>query len=181
MKRLVLAPHPALPCATVHLIEAEVERPRAGGLRLRYVVLGDIDRLRLPPPATPTRTDDLWKHTCFEAFIRPGAGPAYYELNLSPSTQWAAYSFEAERTGMRPADGIAAPRIETRASGDRYELTAVIDLDLPGDAVCRLGLSAVIEEIDGAKSYWALAHPAAKPDFHHPDAFTLDLPAPESP
>ena len=37
-------------------------------------------------------------------------------------------------------------------------------------------LSAVIETTDGAMSYWALAHPSAKPDFHHPDSFVLDLP-----
>jgi hypothetical protein len=35
-----------------------------------------------------------------------------------------------------------------------------------------LGLSAVLEEQDGTKSYWALAHPpGGKPDFHHPDCF----------
>lgn len=43
----------------------------------------------------------------------------------------------------------------------------------------QIGLSAVIEEMDGTKSYWALAHPAGKPDFHHPDCFTLELPPPE--
>ena len=35
-----------------------------------------------------------------------------------------------------------------------------------------------IEEQDGRKSYWALAHPPGKPDFHHPDCFVLDLPPP---
>lgn len=59
-------------------------------------------------------------------------------------------------------------------------LSATLDLDrlgLPADAPWRLGLSAVIEETSGAKSYWALAHAPGKPDFHHPDAFALDLPA----
>lgn len=40
----------------------------------------------------------------------------------------------------------------------------------------RLGLSAVIEEGSGCVSYWALAHPSAKPDFHHPGSFILTLP-----
>ena len=36
----------------------------------------------------------------------------------------------------------------------------------------QLGLSAVLEEKDGTKSYWALAHPRGdKPDFHAPDCF----------
>ena len=47
---------------------------------------------------------------------------------------------------------------------------------LPPDADGRLGLSVVIETLDGAISYWALAHPSEKPDFHHPDSFILTLP-----
>jgi hypothetical protein len=54
-------------------------------------------------------------------------------------------------------------------------------LSLPGAAVWRLGLSAVIEETSGRKSYWALAHPKGKPDFHHADCFTLELAAPSRP
>jgi len=36
-------------------------------------------------------------------------------------------------------------------------------------------ISAVLEEVDGTKSYWALAHPPGKPDFHHADCFALAL------
>src|SRR3546814_9971873 len=43
----------------------------------------------------------------------------------------------------------------------------------------RVALSAVIEETDGTKSYWALRHPPGKPDFHHPDCFALALGAPD--
>jgi hypothetical protein len=38
----------------------------------------------------------------------------------------------------------------------------------------------VIEESDGTKSYWALAHPAGPPDFHDPTCFALDLAAPSA-
>jgi hypothetical protein len=38
-----------------------------------------------------------------------------------------------------------------------------------------LGLSAVLEENDGTKSYWALAHAADKPDFHAPGCFAARL------
>ncbi len=40
----------------------------------------------------------------------------------------------------------------------------------------KLGLSVVIEDVDGNLTYWALAHPSDKPDFHHPDSFVLTLP-----
>jgi hypothetical protein len=41
----------------------------------------------------------------------------------------------------------------------------------------QIGLTAVIETATGEKSYWALHHPAEKPDFHHRGGFALSLPA----
>ena len=37
----------------------------------------------------------------------------------------------------------------------------------------RVGMSAILEEEDGTISYWALAHPPGRPDFHHPDCLSL--------
>jgi hypothetical protein len=39
-----------------------------------------------------------------------------------------------------------------------------------------VGLSAVVKETSGRQSYWALAHPSGKPDFHHSDCFALEVP-----
>jgi hypothetical protein len=41
-----------------------------------------------------------------------------------------------------------------------------------------LGLAAVLEDRQGRLSYWALAHLADRPDFHHPDSFILELQSP---
>jgi hypothetical protein len=61
-----------------------------------------------------------------------------------------------------------------------YALSAGLeDPALPSGRDWLMGLSAIIEESDGTKSFWALAHPPGKPDFHHPDCFTLELPAAE--
>jgi hypothetical protein len=180
--RLGLIPHPDSVRPAASRIDVDLQRPSPNKLDLRYSVSGG--GLRLPPPAAPTRTDELWRSTCFEVFIRPGPGPGYFEFNFAPSTQWAAYGFDDTRAGMRPADLLASPRITVRTTPTAFELDVQLSLDaptFPADHPWRLGLSAVIEHQDGAKSYWALAHPAAKPDFHHPDAFTLDLPASESP
>jgi len=171
-------------CPAVGRIEAEVSRRRPGLLTLRYVVTGATRDLSLPPPAAPARADGLWRRTCFEAFLRPGPGETYYEFNFSPSTAWAAYRFDGYRQGMRPAEGLKAPRIEPSATDEAFELRVSLDLDqvpdLPMAGAWGLGLAAVIEDAGGAISYWALAHPAGKPDFHHADGFALDLPAPGS-
>ena len=39
----------------------------------------------------------------------------------------------------------------------------------------RVALAAVLEGSDGVLSYWALRHPAASPDFHHPESFQLEF------
>jgi hypothetical protein len=137
----------------------------------------------MTPLADAARTDELWRHTCFEAFLRGPSTTAYYEFNFAPSTQWAAYKFSGYRSGMRVATEINAPRIEVEVQREQYTLQALVELDeaLPlasrgGAAIWRVGLSAVIKETSGRQSYWALAHPSGKPDFHHSDCFPLEVP-----
>ena len=175
--RTALRLHPDSRCLAAARIEVEVARPRAGGLVLRYIVTGATSDLRLPPVVAPARADGLWRHTCFEAFVRASPGAAYYEFNFAPSGQWASYRFGGYRSGRRVVSGIGAPRIDVQSSGGRYELRASLALDPPGDAAWQVGLSAVIEEAGGGKSYWALAHPPGEPDFHHSDCFALEVPA----
>ena len=154
-------------------VEAEVVRSSGGELSLTYRVLGDTAALQVPPPEAPARADELWRHTCFELFVTDGEG-GYLEFNFAPSTRWAAYRFSGYREGMVPAEVAAPPRIATSSGGGLVEVR--VTLTLP-DELSRIGLSAVLEERDGGISYWAAAHPAGKPDFHHPDSFALELPA----
>ena len=173
--RRSLHPHPATPANASFGIKAEASRLGDGRLLLRYHVLGAVTRLLLPEPAAPMRTDGLWQHSCFEAFIRLPGEQSYAEFNFSPSGQWAAYRFSRYRQGMEPAS--AAPMIETRASSECYELSASIRPDLRADAAWHLGLTAVIEERCARKSYWSLGHFMDNPDFHDPAGFLLELPA----
>ncbi|HWA23670.1 MAG TPA: DOMON-like domain-containing protein [Caulobacterales bacterium] len=166
---MALKIHPDSRCDAVSAIAVEIARLASGRLRLRYEVTGHAHALNLPAETNPGRADGLWKQTCFEAFAARDSG-GYDEFNFSPSLRWAGYRFESLRTGMRNIE-MTPPEIITRRSASAFTLEA--SLDFPeGD---RLGLSAVIEEASGEKSYWALAHPAEKPDFHHPGSFTIDL------
>lgn len=169
-----LKQHPETKSVAVNRIDVAVARPQPGLLALRYTVSGYIAGVRLAPPAEPLRTDELWRTTCFEAFVRTAEGHAYFEFNLAPSTQWAAYHFSGYREGMALAE-VAPPAIIVGANAQHVDVDALIHLP-PSDAPWRLALSAVIEEDSGEKSYWALAHAPGKPDFHHADAFTLTLP-----
>jgi hypothetical protein len=173
--RRALALHPDGRCDAVARIDVEVARTPNGDLLLGYAAYGRIRDVRVPPLAPSERTDELWRRTCFEAFLR-GPGEAYIELNFSPSTEWAVYTFDDYRVGMAPARP-PGPRVEAVWSEDRLDVVAAVSRTLlAAHPAWRLGLAAVIEETDGRISYWALAHPPGTPDFHHDDGFAFALP-----
>ena len=173
-----LVPHPATPPGAVKFVNVQVRRePR--GLQLLYVVEGDPTRLLLPPPQKPYRAEGLWQTTCFELFVR-GAGGTYREFNFSPSSQWAAYDFREYRAG-REALAMEAPPAAKLLAPEPFCIFLLASVAIEFEPSARFGLSAVIEETDGTKSYWALAHPPGAPDFHHETCFALQLPAAENP
>lgn len=189
--RLTLTPHPTSGPTPLQAVTATVEH-RAGPLEMRsaaggavevrrkggrlivtYALTGDLARLNIPESRTPERAEGLWRTTCLEAFIRALDGTAYYEFNFSPSGRWAAYRFDSERRGMVDLEDYdPVTRFERTADGARL----IAEIPLPADAVGPIGLSAVIEEADGGPTtFWGLAHPSPKPDFHAPGAFALTL------
>lgn len=171
--------HPATPTTAVRRIDVGVGLLHDGALRLRYFLDGEIERIALPPRGIARRAERLWQHTCFEAFVARRDARAYCELNFSPSEEWSAFGFSAYREGMSQILLQRDPSIAVSVSEDRLALEAVVGpeilLALPGASSLRLALSAVVEETDGRLSYWALAHPAERPDFHHRDGFVLPL------
>jgi hypothetical protein len=169
-----LACHAASPSRPALAVVGCVRLVPPGSLRLRYSVQGGTDGLRIPHPSPPVRADRLWEHTCFEAFVAAAGSEAYREFNFSPSGAWAAYDFDGYRRNMRPADA-RDPAIRVRRDAHGFELEAALDATSLPAGPLRLALSAVIEDRDGVRSYWALGHPAAAPDFHHPDSFELVL------
>ena len=207
VQRLQLRCHPATPSGAVDAIGVEITREagRRGGrrIRLRYVASGNIRALKVPYHVTEKhRADDLWRHTCFEAFVRVGGSDTYHEFNLAPSGAWSCYRFDAYRSGMQPEKHVGPPVIQTYSRDQPvsqrdvpylsvsglagielyptplFMLEATLDMEetrLPLDAPWHLGLSAVVEERNGTISYWALNHPPGDPDFHNPDCFALEL------
>lgn len=174
MTTKILYCHPATPNDSIQSLTVTIAQSPEDGLTLRYRLAGDLARISIPAPRPPGAGDGLWRHTCFEAF---GAAEtsAYHEFNFSPSGQWAAYAFGDYRTPA--AWTIAAPPvIEVSQSSHQLLLTArIAPGDLPTGKGLQLGLTAVVESIDGSLSYWALHHPGERPDFHHRAGFVYPL------
>ena len=151
-------------------ISATIERA-PGILKVGYALEGDLDGLLIPVSGRVRRGAKLWQHTCFEIFISARM-PAYHEFNFSPSGEWAAYAFGRYREATQDL-AVDAPSVSALKGAGGLKLNAIIPLrDNAGFSVA---LSAVVESKSGALSYWALKHPPGKPDFHHPDSFSLKL------
>lgn len=170
--------HPDTPTDTVTGIVVSGTRATGGFITVRYHVKGTIGHIALPAEMEPGRADGLWQTTCFELFTRDVGDIAYREYNFSPSRLWAAYGFADYRKDMHPID-IWAPRIEALHKSD--ELVVDVTFVSPRLGPQMIGACAVIEEKDGRKSFWALAHPPGKPDFHHPSCLAYELPASDGP
>jgi hypothetical protein len=175
---LQLVCHPKTPADFVESVDVGITLSASGALWLRYHVEVPEPELEIGRPQEPARTDELWKTTCFEAFLAIGDDPQYVELNFAPSSQWAAYQFEDVREGVSQLNLAADPKIYLDMSREHVALEA--ELQLPPNwqlGFFSIGLTAVLEEPSGKKSYWALDHRKAEPDFHDRSCFTLQLEA----
>jgi len=180
-----LMPHPDSPRLPVETLTAAPRRLPGGKLEVVYRLTGDLAALAIPELSNTARADELWKHTCFEIFIRHADGPGYVEFNFTPAGQWAAYSFRSRRSGMQNIAGVREAPIGTMSFDRHFVLRAevnVLNIDglPPLDAPWRAAISTVIEAADSKRrAYWAVAHPPeGNPDFHAPEGFVIDLPAP---
>lgn len=176
--QLDLAPHPATPPAAPFDLWVNAEYSGDFGdmatLNLWYSVKAPLQRFAIRQGSNdPGRRDNLWETTCFEAFLKPEGETDYAEFNFAPSGDWAAYDFDSYREGMTALELGAAPYIRIEDNLTWWSLGATIAI--PSGRHWNLGVAAVIEEADGTKSYWSLAHPADKPDFHDPACFTARL------
>lgn len=171
---LTLHPHPDHPADNIRSVEASIMATGPHWLCLRWKVEG-TQTLVIPAFAGKGRADNLWQATCFELFVKPQAEAGYTEFNLSPSERWAAYDFAGYRSGMENRTMDRQPDCTIRRGGNIAIFDASIPMaDLPA-LPWRIGLSAVLEEQGGRKSYWALAHPEGKADFHDPACFVMSL------
>ncbi|MFT3760557.1 DOMON-like domain-containing protein [Thauera sp.] len=182
-----LRPHSSTAPATsvdhtppVGMLLATMYAPPEGGAVFEFKLEDSrLGALRIPPATAPGAADELWKHTCFEAFVGVQGEPGYREFNFSPSGQWAIYDFSAPRERDTGWHTEAEPQLRFEQDGDAAWLEARVPAAalpaVPPGTDLEIGLAAVIERSDGELEYWAVSHPAPQPDFHARNGFVLTL------
>jgi hypothetical protein len=172
-----LIPHSSTPPTEPFKLWATVDYAAAfgamGTCNIWFGIDAPLGRFVVPQSREPGRRDELWQTTCFEAFLQGEGEEAYREYNFAPSGDWAAYDFSGRREGMAKAPMANPPYIRLEDNLTWWSLGATIAIE--AGKRWHLGLTAVIEEAGGTKSYWALAHGSDKPDFHDPACFTARL------
>lgn len=165
-------------------------------ITLHYSLVGKLEDILLASKSLdPSRKNELWSRTCFEFFLAIKDQPQYWEFNMSPSGDWNVYHMDAyRRIGFREETSLqrlpfefrnarvaqSSQRQHSRNESGMCTLDAVVDLNpiLQPNQFLDIGITAVIQTTDGDETYWALAHPAPKADFHLRESFILGLAEP---
>ena len=149
--------------------------PTYQGCVAKFSLEGDTTALRIPrlqaEIAHGQRKDGLWRTTCFEIFWQTEGHIGYHEFNLSPSTDWAAYSFGGYRGDPAPKPAV----INTVSGEDRNSMMLVSEIESELMLPARIGLACVLQYNDGTTQHWALQHREERPDFHASETRILEL------
>jgi hypothetical protein len=95
---------------------------------------------------------------------------------MSPSGNWNVYAMDAYRqVNMREEVAFTQLPFEFKKTNDEVTLDITVDLNpiIQPDTILELGVTIIIQTNAGNESYWALAHPGQKADFHLRDSFIL--------
>ena len=150
----------------------------SGCLIAVYELNGSVKNLAIPQLSMkPERKNRLWEDTCFELFFNPVDSEAYWEFNLSPSGDWNVFRFSGYRQGMQEEQTFESLPFTVETLPDFLRLAVEIEIKkiIPESKAINVGVSAVIKNVNGDRSYWALVHKETKPDFHRKDGFIIAL------
>lgn len=171
-----LVGHPNDPPGYVERVGVTLLQKNDGRLRLAYSIHGPTGSMRIPTPQAPAPAGALWQTTCCELFVMADGESRYREFNFSPSGQWTVFDFAAYRQPLGITTPPPAPRVLARCQEDALRVDVhLMPSALPVGRHLRCALAVIVERDDGRLGFWALAHPAGPPDFHHSCNFTLLL------
>lgn len=135
---------------------------------IRYSIEGDTSHVDW----SGSRTEELWRGTCFELFFKEEDSENYSELNFAPDGRFCHYELSAYRTIAGTGTGIEHT-VEMIRKDESLEI--VITATGEDFSSKRLAFSTILADCNGEREFWALTHFDGKPDFHAPELFLPSL------
>lgn len=141
-------------------------------VKLNYQLLGHLECYNFQKPIKQQRADELWKESCFELFLAHTSSEAYWEINLSPSTAWNAYRFDAYKKGMLPSSLFSTPRIKSLQTDNRYSFDVKMTLQesLLNNEL-QINLAVILLDKQKKRHFYTLQPRQGHPDFHDRTTF----------
>ncbi len=147
-------------------VYATIELKREN-LKVEYEIVGDVSDYHFPKESQQKRANELWKDTCFELFIANASSKEYYEINISPSTEWNAYHFKSYKEEMKESDALFPPFIQTQHLLNRcifsFQMSfqeSILEKEL------ELNLALILLDNQGIRHFYAINRRKEFPDFH---------------
>ena len=147
-------------------------------IHVRYRINGKTHNIQFPDVSQhANRKNELWNTTCCELFVGISGEPNYWEYNLSPSHDWAVFSFSGYRQNKTDVLSIAKLEISTKIDkNNEFELKTVLALpEMLIGHMLDIGVSSVVQDKSGNIHYYALTHPGKQADFHDRNGFNIKL------
>ncbi|NBP98187.1 MAG: hypothetical protein EBU51_01100, partial [Synechococcaceae bacterium WB6_3A_227] len=118
-------------------------------LYLRYQLEGPLEELLIPEcKPLGIRNNNLWQHTCFEAFWAEVNSTTYWELNYSVNSDWNIYKFSNYRSNQVEEQYI--PNFKPIHRQSKNSLSIGLTIELPAciaaDTNLQFGFAAVLEQ-----------------------------------
>lgn len=143
------------------LIEFSISAPHA---------LIDFNSKGIKKNLTTNRADELWKHTCFEAFWAEPGKPDYWEFNVAANGIWNIYYFNSYRSPSPPQESYDFELIKFEFSSTK--LSALLNCNVAITSL-EAALTSIIKTNLNQTLYFATCHSGTKPDFHIRESFQL--------
>ncbi len=147
-------------------------------LRCNVNILGPIESLKIKNTSlSPQRREGIWHSTCFEVFLSSTKGTAYTEWNFCPSSDWWVMDFSSYRNRIENSNiDERKPENLQWSLVNPEQLTCHFGISLPQNISrdsLRIGLTSILENKAGIKTYWSLVHLHENPDFHASESFLI--------
>ena len=136
-------------------------------LTLEFTVTGELKKYIFNKPSKQTRENELWKKSCFELFIAQKSNPAYYELNISPSTNWNFYSFADYKREMKEEENVSEPSIYSSKIDNEYRLSFEFDFYQEiKERELIFNLAVILLDKKGVRHFYSINRKEGNVDFH---------------
>lgn len=152
-----------LPHIADFTVSAELDL-REDHLLLKYSLSGDISEVSLDG----SECEELWRHTCFELFIRDREGSGYEEINCAPDGRFTRTWLSDYREVHSVKEFHPLPKMRSGSIGGFECEIYFFDLDVSNREI---SVAVITADQSGTRRFWGVNHFGETPDFHHEENF----------